>query len=111
MLPINVNDRTPKNKQYVLVLLNNDNWCDSDDPEGDRYYKVVKFIKGLSKEDRKKLPDDNMSKFLFSGGDEDGNNLKPYCWDSFGASSYFGQDVDYWFELPQIDRMQGDQKC
>jgi hypothetical protein len=37
----------------------------------------------------------------YQGCDEHGNNLKPYCWYEFGPSNHFGQDVDYWCELPE----------
>jgi len=103
MKKISVKDRLPRDKQYVLVHLTLNNWGDSDDPEGDRYYTVVKFVKGLSEEDRKKLPHDDPNKYLFKGADVFGNNQVPYYWREFGPGSYFGQEVDFWFELPKSD--------
>lgn len=102
MQKINVKNQLPENNQYVLAHLTLDNWGDSDDPEGNRYFKVVKFIRGLSEKEREALPEDSQRKRTYSSGDVFANNLVPYVWDSFGPSSYFGQDVDYWFELPKI---------
>lgn len=70
----------PREGQHVLAHLTLDNWNDKDDPDGNRYWVVVKFKKEVV----------------------DGNNRKPFRWDAFGPSSYFGQDVDYWCELPVI---------
>tara|TARA_R110000851_G_scaffold26163_3_gene74447 strand:+ start:291 stop:545 length:255 start_codon:yes stop_codon:yes gene_type:complete len=77
-----------------------DNWGDDDDPFGDRYWVVVKFIKGMSEKDRALLPDDNERKVTYRKGDIHGNNRRPYEWQAFGPSSFFGQEVDLWCELP-----------
>lgn len=92
----------PKNKQYVLIHLTLDNWGDSDDPDGNRYYQVAKFVRGLSYEAREKLPFDDQRKILFRGCDEWQNNSVAYSWMPFGESGFFGQEVDFWCELPSI---------
>ena len=95
-----VKDELPKNNQYVLVYINRDTWIDEDETEGDHCYKVVKFVRGLSIKDREKLTSDNPNKRLYSAADQHGNNLVPYHWESFGTGDYFGQEVEFWFNLP-----------
>lgn len=92
----------PENKQYVLAHLTVTNWSDSDDEEG-KLWKVVKFVRGISQSERDSLPDDHYLKNSFTSGDEWGNNKRPYVWNSFGPSMYWGQDVDYWMELPRSE--------
>lgn len=104
MKKININDRLPNDNQYVLVHLTNDNWLDDDDPEGNRYFKVAKFIKGLSQQDRDELPEGHPRKNSYHMEDVSGNNQVPYCWSSFGMDVYFGQEVDFWFELPKLNQ-------
>ena len=99
---IHVTDRLPNNGQYVLAHLTLDNWRDDDDPEGNRYWKVVKLVCGMSMTERDALPSDSSRKLLFTRGDQFGNNQVPYRWTTFGSSEYFGQDVDWWCELPVI---------
>ena len=96
----NTEDFLPEPNQYVLAHLNKDNWGDSDDPDGNRYWVVVKFIKGISELERSMLPDSAKRKNSYHTGDVHGNNEKPYEWQEFGPSKYFGQDVDFWCELP-----------
>lgn len=100
--PFKVTEKLPQHNQYVLAHLTLDNWRDGDDPLANRYWVVVKFVKGISKAERVKLPDSDKRKRTIYGCDEHGNNLKPYEWDSFGPSSYFGQYVDVWCELPNL---------
>ena len=97
-----ITDKLPENNQYVLAHLTLDNWGDDDDLVGNRYWVVVKFRKGLSKIDREALCVSNPRKRIKECPDEADNNLKPYCWDSFGPSQYYGQDVDLWCELPGL---------
>jgi len=100
-------DKLPKHNQYVLARLNITNWGDDDDPTGNRYWVVVKFKRGLSLEERDEVPRMNPRRYEFHSCDEHGNNLKPYCWDSFGPSCHFGQDVDVWCELPNMENYNG----
>lgn len=101
MKKISVKDKLPEHGQYVLVIITRDTWMDYDDPEGNRYFRVVKFVKGLSEEDREKLPFGHMFKTTYRYGDEFDNNLVPYAWEEFGPAQYYGQEVDFWFELPK----------
>ena len=101
-----VEDGLPDDRSYVLVHLTLTNWGDRDDPEGKRYWKVAKFVRGLSKEDRYLLAPNDDRRITYCLEDEDGNNLRPYAWEEFGPSSYFGQDVDYWCELPGNEALQ-----
>lgn len=93
-------ERLPENNEYVLVHLVKDNWGDSDDPHGKRYWKVAKFVRGISKEEREKMKNgeiqdpvdvgytcptppgvwvvhENKRSSAYYGADEDGNNLVP----------------------------------
>ena len=122
----NTKDNLPNNKEYVLIHITKTNWGDDDDPKENRYWRVAKFVKGISKVEREKmasgeLPDEDTVGFIFPtppgeviqikskrskshrSEDEGGNNHKPYNWEEFGPSSYFGQEVDYWCRLPNID--------
>lgn len=101
MKQINVTDRLPEDNQYVLAHLTIDNWDDDDDPDGNRYWVVVKFRKGISKEERSALPESSEKARIYSSADEHGNNLVPYNWNEFGPGQYFGQEVDVWCELPK----------
>ena len=72
----------PNDGQYVLVHIKNRLWTDPRDPFG-VFWKVVRFV---DRDERKFNP----------------NNKKPYLWREFGPGTYFGQDVDYWIELPHV---------
>lgn len=87
-------EKLPDDLQYVLVHLNINNWRDGDDPKEKRYWRVAKFIRGQTVEEVKKSR-------VAGKPDEDGNNLRPYCWDEFGPHTHFGQDVDKWCHLPE----------
>tara|TARA_R110000851_G_scaffold9548_1_gene35496 strand:+ start:184 stop:489 length:306 start_codon:yes stop_codon:yes gene_type:complete len=101
MNKISVNDYLPKNNQYVLIHLTYTNWLDDNDLDGCRYWTVAKLVKGISQNDRDLLSDDDNRKGTILCGDEDGNNKRSYVWEEFGPSCHFGQDVDFWCELPK----------
>jgi hypothetical protein len=113
-----VSDEMPEEGRYVLVRLMKDNWG-SKDQEG-VYFKVCCLERGISMAERRKmaageLPDP--TEYYWSGdpalrhesrrsnsyksGDEHGNNQMPYRWQAFGPDAYFGQEVDYWMEIPR----------
>lgn len=119
-------EHLPPDGKYVLVHLTKDNWKDSDDPAGVGF-KVAKIKRGISAADRAlmqsgAIPDpaepgyatlgyDGIQKYpattrsrLECAEDEGGNNLRPYQWISFGPGNYFGQEVDYWMEIPELPR-------
>ena len=98
---ISVNERLPKERTYVLVHYKRGNWIDSDDQEGCEW-KVAKLIRGISKAERNLLSNNNPRKKLWTVGDEGMNNERPYRWETFGHSDFFGQDIDYWCELPKL---------
>ena len=93
-------DQLPNDNQYVLIHLNISNWGDPHDPDGDRYWRVAKFCRGISKMEREAMPDSHPRKRTQRGCDEQSNNEKPDSWNEFGPSSHFGQNVDLWAELP-----------
>jgi len=115
---ISVTEKLPPDGIYVLVHLTKDNWKDSSDPKG-VYHDVAKMKKGISKEEREKMKSGELSdpsdlygfpgdlrsvkrSDIYKAGDEDGNNLRPYSWHTFGPSAYSGQEVDYWMEIPSL---------
>lgn len=95
-----IDDLPPANK-YYFVKLNINNWHDSDDQENVTT-KVAKLCRGLSIEERSKLPSTHPNKYKIRSCDEDGNNLVPYNWEQFGPGSYFGQDVSHYAYIPEI---------
>lgn len=97
---IKCSERLPENRTYVLVIYNGGNWLGPDD-QVHCVYCVMKFVRGLSKEERELLSDDDKRKITFRPEDEWSNNLKPYAWREFGPSIFFGQHVDYWQPLPE----------
>lgn len=91
----------PSDNTYVLAHYNGGNWNDSDDQKGCEWV-VAKFIIGISTEEREKLSECKR-KHTWKPQDEGFNNERPYYWSTFGPSSFFGQDVDFWCELPNCD--------
>ena len=100
LIKYHIKDRKPEDNSYVLIHLTIDNWGDRDNPEGKRYWRVAKFVRGISQEERELLSDNDKRKGSLRSGDEYGNNQVAYVWDEFGPSTHFGQNVDYWCELP-----------
>jgi len=115
----------PPEGKYVWARHNKDNHFDSDDQYGVNFV-VVKLVKGISKAQRNTLSILRITKTvrqfvdtsitptgccikhslacnLYSGCDEWGNNEKPYNWESFGPSSYFGQEITHWMEIPKVE--------
>lgn len=76
---ISVDDQLPKAGRYVLVHLTIHNWDDHTDKLG-CYFVVAKRTRREAGEP---------------------NNLRPFQWEQFGPETHFGQDVDYWMEIPR----------
>lgn len=106
---ISIEDKLPPENEYVLIYAGN-------------YSQSVKFDVaciniGITEKDRERmksgeLPDPEKEMWtgglgtsyhkrssLYSACDEHGNNLKPYCFSTFGPMTYFGQDVTHWMPL------------
>lgn len=94
----------PKHDQYVLARVLKDNWGDTC-PLENFYWKVVKFQKGISEKERSELPSDSQRKKKYKGCDVSGNNLVPWNWSEFGLGKYFGQEVDAWVSLDEIQHV------
>ena len=94
-------DRLPENGQYVLAYFPNRPWGDLDAKNNEHKLVVVKFLQGISIKERENLPDTHERKKLYSSFDEWGNNKVPYCWKPFGPGSFFGQEAEWWCELPK----------
>ncbi|MBE7063962.1 MAG: hypothetical protein E7390_09300 [Ruminococcaceae bacterium] len=96
----------PPEGKYIAIYVERGGWCDSDDQNG-VYWKVAKTRYGITMEERLRLEkSDSFADRIRAGQyrpeDEGMNNKKPYCFDEFGPDKFFGQDVDVWFELPDI---------
>ena len=92
----------PEDGTYVLIYVPDRPWSDRHDKFDTRYFRVAKFVGGLSEDERKSLPDTDERKITFCGEDEWGNNRKPYKWEEFGPDSHFGQDPTHWAYLPDM---------
>ena len=63
-------------------------------------WAVVYCQYGITQKERELLKKQNNPRAnLYCGADEYGNNKVPYKFYA-GVSQYFGQDIDYWCELP-----------
>lgn len=118
---ISTEDKLPEEGKYVLARHNNTNWNDHTDQDNVNCV-VVKLVRGISKEEREKMKsgeitdfeikfinanrdsdyiDVNRSHITFPE-DEDGNNERPYKWESFGCSSYNSQEISHWTTIKPI---------
>ena len=116
-------EKLPDDGAYVLIYLTKSNWSDYDDEDGKRYWRVAKFTRGISEEERHQMRNGNIPdeivigyscptppgklvkheskrSSIYESCDVHGNNLVPYSWKEFGPSNYFGQEVDIWAPLP-----------
>jgi hypothetical protein len=92
-----LDEKLPPNNTYILIHVPGRPWGDSSSDGKGLFYKVAKFVEGLSQKDRDALPEDNMRKKTWRGCDENsGNNLTPYYFEEFGPGTYFGQEVNAW---------------
>lgn len=116
---INVKDKLPEEGKYVLAKHNRGTWHDSDDQENVNTV-VVKLVRGISEKERKEMkgtskdyqdsPAEDHGFYKISGlrsdtykqGDEHGNNMVPWVWDTFGADSFFGQSITHWMPIPPL---------
>ena len=98
---ISTKDKLPEEGKYVLARLNLSTLIDRGDSENVNCV-VVKLVKGISKAERKSLPDDDSRKRVYISADEHGNNLVPYNWEMFGPDSFFGQTITHWMPIKPI---------
>ena len=118
---ISTEDRLPEEGKYVLARHNKTNWNDHTDQKNVNCV-VVKLVRGISKEQREKMKSGEIKnpeiQFINANRDsdyitfnrsditlpedEEGNNEKPYSWESFGASSYNGQEISHWTTIKPI---------
>lgn len=114
----------PPEGKYVLGRHNRGTWKDSDDQDNVNCV-VVKLGKGISVEERQKmklgiLPDKkhgpswcesqgwhySKRSSIITRHDEDGNNLVPYSFDTFGSSHFFGQEITHWQPIEGVEYAQ-----
>ena len=93
----------PEHGQWVLGWLPTQPWGDSTDPTGVRFWKVLRFEKGLSQADRDAMHVNDPRKILWKREDEHANNKRSFSWHEFGPGGYFGQDVKAWVSLDDIN--------
>jgi hypothetical protein len=107
---IAASEQLPEEGKYVLVHLTKTNWIDDTDHKG-VCFKVAKLEKGISLSIRQQMRDGDIGdpivfgqkrSMVWTGADEGGNNMKPYAWRDFGPGDFFGQEVDYWMEIPKL---------
>ena len=121
---ISTKDKLPEEGKYVLAKHNRGTWHDSTDQMNVNCV-VVKLVKGISKKDRQlmkegKLPSTKEDGVRYNGilgkpihtkneryniyksEDEQGNNLVPYNWESFGPDSFFGQTITHWISIEPL---------
>ena len=98
---ISTKNQLPEEGKYVLARHNIGTWIDRGDKENVDCV-VVKLVKGISKTERKSLPDDDPRKTRYTSADEHGNNLVPYNWEMFGPDSFFGQTITHWMPIEPI---------
>lgn len=100
------NNEFPNDGEYVLIYLEDRPWGDNNDIGDKRFWKVAKFVKGISVIEREQLEklNDPRAKKIYPA-DEHANNEVPYYWDEFGMGSYFGQEVTYWIPLLSKDEL------
>ena len=94
-------DKLPEENRLVIIYVPDEPW--SWHGKGDIHYKIAWLVRGLSKEDRKKLAKDDPRKNTYCNADEHGNNLVPYCWEEFGPDCYFGQEVKAWAYFDEFE--------
>lgn len=116
-------DELPEEGKYVLARHNRGTWHDSADQDNVNCV-VVKLVKGISIEQRELMKKGEL-KFktvkivdasgIFAGSsrdiprynitrpeDENGNNLVPYKWETFGPDSFFGQVITHWMPIKPL---------
>jgi hypothetical protein len=96
-------DKLPENNTYVLAFFPDSPWHDKSCKNDEHKFRVVKFKKGISLEERAALPEGERKRSYYSE-DEYGNNRVPYCWEEFGPGSFFGQECALWCYLPLLKR-------
>lgn len=110
---IKTSDQLPPAGKYVLARHNRGTWHDKEDQDTVNCV-VVKLVRGISIEERQLMKEgkiksegeygwcqaDGWKKTprwrIIKGEDQDGNNLVPYEWDTFGPTKFFGQEIDCW---------------
>ena len=121
---ISTKDKLPEEGKYVLARHNRGTWHDSTD-QANVNCVVVKLVKGLSEKDRQLMKDGKLPSTkegvthydgswdkpiyteserynIYKGEDENGNNLVPYNWKSFGSDSFFGQTITHWTPIEPL---------
>lgn len=111
---ISVTERLPEEGKLVFILAGKH--------IGDVY--VARLRRGISKDERQKMANGELSdpnelcwngttyeyvprSRLWKGCDEEGNNHRPYCWDSNASGMRFpGQSVTHWMPIPEIPKME-----
>lgn len=90
----------PPEGKYVIARHNRGTWHDRDDQDNVSTV-VVKFVRGLSAEERATLKGSPRGR-TYRACDEGHNNQRPYCWQAFGPGTFFGQEITHWMPIPPL---------
>lgn len=90
------NGEFPSDGQYVLGRIIDRPWLDNSDKDGNRFFVVVRFCRGR--------PESKIHDGECRFADQHGNNLVPWRWDAFGPGSFFGQEIEEWWDLQEITK-------
>ena len=109
----------PEEGKYVWARHNRGTWNDSTDQENVNCV-VIKLVRGISKADRESMKENNtdylymqpedhgshkisgLRSDMYIFGDEEGNNMVPWAWFSFGSDSFFGQEITHWTSIEPL---------
>ena len=98
---ISTKDRLPEEGKYVIVRHNRGTWIDDTD-QANVNCVIAKMKKGLSLKAREELDLRSERARTYRSEDEDGNNLVPYYFKSFGLDSFFGQTITHWMPIEPL---------
>jgi len=99
-------DILPPENKYVIGKHSRGTWRDRNDQKNVNTV-IVSLRKGMSLKEREALingtEEEIMRSRTWRSEDQGDNNDKPYYFDTFGPDSFFGQDIPYWTEIPDLD--------
>ncbi len=89
---ISTDDALPNDGAWVLIYAPGRPW-DAPGSGGRHLLRVVQFERGRVVEDDEDPP------LPIGSCDQDGNNLRPYCWTEFGPTNFDGQEATHWASI------------
>lgn len=103
---IKTEDELPPEGKYVLARHNRGTWFSITDQDNVNCV-VVRLKRGISIEERKTMSESSLGEeikrsMIYKEADEHWNNQKSYCWNTFGATSFFGQEITHWTTIEPV---------